>query len=129
MSIPIGAVREAASASPALQADMAAAERRRRAVMEERLVSLGQRNARARLAHLLCEVAYRTGLGTPNTSLTWPLTQADVGDVLGLSHVHVNRTLKTLRHDGKLTLSPGRLRLLDFGGLASIAGFSPDYLN
>jgi DNA-binding transcriptional regulator LsrR (DeoR family) len=52
------------------------------------------------------------------------LTQELIADACGLTHIHVNRTLKSLRNDGILELKGGRLFVPDTERLASEAKFS-----
>ena len=77
--------------------------------MTDRIVSLGGRSSRQRVAHFLLDLFSRLEtLGqAPFGTLRLPLTQQDIGDVLGLSTVHVNRTLQALRDEG-LIASKGR---------------------
>jgi CRP-like cAMP-binding protein len=68
-------------------------------IQKEWTINLGQRTAYERMAHLFCEVFTRlriVGL-TDSTSCDFPLTQNDLGEIAGLSPVHVNRTLQALR--------------------------------
>ncbi len=84
-------------------------------------VSLGRRNARARIAHLLHDLhgrARNSGMGEP---VALPLTQEHIGDALGLTPVHVSRTLKTLRDDGIVSISGHLLEVLDLSRLADEA--------
>ena len=79
------------------------------AAITDRIVSLGGRSSRQRVAHFLLDLLARLealGQVTQGT-LRLPLTQEDIGDTLGLSTVHVNRTLQTLRDEG-LVASKGR---------------------
>lgn len=79
-------------------------------LLAERTVSLGRRNAKERMAHLLLELFQRldrVGL-VADDSFELPLTQEMMGDALGLSVVHVNRTLRALREDGLATVGYGR---------------------
>lgn len=92
-------------------------------MLAERTVSLGRRNAKERMAHFLIEVferLNRVGLAGDDT-FELPLTQEMIGDALGLSVVHVNRTLKALREDGLVTLGFGRATIHDFDALSFIA--------
>jgi CRP-like cAMP-binding protein len=59
----------------------------------------------------------------------FPLTQRDLADTLGLSPVHVNRTLQVLRSRGLIELTRSRLTILDKEGLYEIAEFDPQYLD
>jgi CRP-like cAMP-binding protein len=91
----------------------------------DQVVRLGRRSALERLAHLIMEVherLQRTGLADRAT-LPWPLTQEAMADVLGLSIVHVNRTLQQLRREGLITLRAGRAVIPDVERLAALAGW------
>ncbi len=100
------------------------------AVLEEWAVGMGRRSAYQKLGHLLCEISARMrGADLANDEVcAFPLTQADLADVLGLSVVHVNRMLQQLRGDGLIELRQGRLKVLDRRGLVGAADFDPGYL-
>lgn len=100
------------------------------AMLRERIVSLGRRDARARVAYLLCELLWRhaaIGLGG-RECFPFPLTQTELGDTLGITPVHVNRILKEYRERGMIALRHKVLHLLDLKGLQEIAGFDQSYL-
>ncbi len=101
------------------------------AVLREWLVNVGGRNAYARVAHLLCELYVRMGnVGlVTDGRMSLPLTQADLGQALGLTPVHVNRMLSQLRGKGLVTFRAFQLRILDLDGLIAAAGFDPGYLH
>ena len=83
------------------------------------------------MAHLLCELYVRlkaVGL-TNGNGYAFPLTQAEFGDAVGLSTVHVNRTLQDLRGEGLITLRNGSLAVLDWDGLKEAGEFDPTYLH
>ena len=93
-------------------------------------VSIGGRNALARMAHLICELFIRlevVGL-TDGLSCEFPLTQQQLAAALGLTPVHVNRTLQEIRRRGFIELHDRRLRILDFDALKAAGGFDPSYL-
>jgi CRP-like cAMP-binding protein len=72
--------------------------------------------------------ARAVGLTEGNT-LEMPITQAELGDSLGLSSVHVNRVLQELRGN-ELIVSRGRtLVILDWPGLERAGDFDPAYLH
>jgi CRP-like cAMP-binding protein len=101
------------------------------AISQAWIIGLGRRSARARLAHLFCELFCRlAAIGLANR-IRCPLrlTQADLGDALGLSTVHINRTLQELRRDGLLNLESGCLTIHNWDRLAATGGFDPAYLN
>jgi CRP-like cAMP-binding protein len=101
------------------------------AVTREALVNMGQRPADRQLAHFLCELLVRLqAVGRASeTSYEFPVTQEDLGDTLGLSTVHVNRTLQKLRDDGLITLKGKTLTIPDADALKRFAGFNPNYLH
>lgn len=89
------------------------------------IVRLGRMAALERMASFLLELMYRSR--RPEPSFPMRLTQAHLSDLLGLSVVHVNRTLKHLRLRGLVELDRGHVRLLDRDQLVKIAHFSvPD---
>lgn len=99
-------------------------------IAREWLVSLGQRTAIERLAHLICELYYRLkaiDLVSGN-GFDFPVTQAELGDTLGLSAVHVNRTLQDMRRERLVRLAGRRLTVLNLEALSTIGMFNPDYL-
>ncbi|HWL64302.1 MAG TPA: Crp/Fnr family transcriptional regulator [Steroidobacteraceae bacterium] len=100
-------------------------------ITREWVVNIGQRTALQRTAHLLCEVFWRLeSLGlTQDNACVVPLTQAELGDMLALSAVHVNRTLMCMRRTNLAELHGGRLQLLDRHALEAVAGFDPVYLH
>ncbi len=101
------------------------------AIFREWMTSIGRRSAYARIAHLLCEqfVKMQTVGLTTDHEFPWPITQAEIGDALGLSNVHVNRTLQELRAAGLLTLKSGWLKIDDWEGLKEAGEFDPEYLH
>jgi CRP-like cAMP-binding protein len=100
------------------------------AIYREWTVSLGQRNALARTAHLFCELLTRhrvSGLADGN-GFALPLTQEQLSQCLGLTPVHLNRVLQDLRGRGTITLGRKRLAIDDLPQLQEIAEFEADYL-
>jgi len=101
------------------------------AVLRAWIVNLGQRHARERVAHLLCELAQRMtdcGLLLASDSFKLPLTQQELGSVLGLTSVHINRVLQQLRAESLIEFQHGVMRLRDLNKLQVLADFNPDYL-
>ncbi|HWK65048.1 MAG TPA: Crp/Fnr family transcriptional regulator [Rhizobiaceae bacterium] len=101
------------------------------AITREWVVNTGQRTAYERTAHLFCELFHRLRLigRTDGNSYRLPLTQAALGDTLGLSSVHVNRTLQELRRNGLISLRNSILTINNLAGLERAALFSRDYLH
>lgn len=100
------------------------------ALSHEWLLNLGRRSAYARTAHLLCEIIYRTSAPSEELTITcpMPLTQTELADTLGLSVVHVNRTLMRLRQEGLINLRRGQIDVMDWPRFKHAAGFDPSYL-
>jgi CRP-like cAMP-binding protein len=101
------------------------------AVFREWMVGIGRRSAFKRIAHLFCEMVVRmqaVGLSS-NYSIELPLTQADIADALGLSTVHVNRTLQEIRRAGLIKFDRGKLLAVDWPGLRQAGEFEQSYLH
>lgn len=113
---------------PAVTLQLAWLIERDEALAFAHLTSVGRRTARERLAHLLVELFLRVriALGCAGTSIPLPLTQTHLGDALGLTPVHVNRTLRELRTDGLVELRQGRLTVPDLAALAAVAEMEID---
>ncbi len=92
----------------------------------ERIVNIGRRPAAGRLAHFLIEMHVRLKFRKPDFEL--PLSQSVIGDALGLSSVHISRSLGQLREEGLVRMEGRRVQILDLDGLAGLAGFSRDDL-
>ena len=119
------------STHPALAVALSWANAHEESLLAERIVSLGRRTATQRMAHLFCELWRRLQLLdlTDNESFPLPLTQEDLADALGLSIVHVSRTLRQLRSSGLIALGPNDVRIKDMKGLERTAGFDDGYLH
>ena len=101
------------------------------AIHREWILSMGRRQAPARLAHLVCELFMRLqAVGkVDGMSFALPLTQAQMGDVLGVSSVHMNRTLQELRRDGMIKWQGPIVTIKDWQRLKSFAEFDAGYLS
>jgi CRP-like cAMP-binding protein len=100
------------------------------AIHRQWVLSLGRRTALARIAHLFCELHVRLGIVGLTRELEYglELTQADLAECMGLTAVHVNRTLKELREQGLVEFRASTVRILDLAGLRRVAEFDPEYL-
>jgi CRP-like cAMP-binding protein len=101
------------------------------AILRAWVVSSARRTSLQRFAHFLCELYTRlevVGLVQKNT-FRFPASQADVGDILGLSTVHVNRTLQELRATGCVAWRREGITVSNFDQLSRIADFDALYLN
>ncbi|MDI3561971.1 Crp/Fnr family transcriptional regulator [Bradyrhizobium sp. Arg816] len=131
LSIPLRQLNELMNNRPAIARALWFETAAQAAIQQEWMVWLGQRTAQTRLAHFLCEVSHRLQLSGRGARATFefPLTQRDLADTLGLSSVHINRTMQTLRSQGLIELTRTHLTILDREGLYAIAEFDPQYLD
>lgn len=94
----------------------------------DHMTSIGRRTARERVAYLLLELFTRHRAQWPGNrieEMVIPLTQEQIGDATGLTFVHVNRVLSTLRKDKIVHFHYRRLRILDPDRLIEVAGVDP----
>jgi CRP-like cAMP-binding protein len=116
---------------PRLGAALLWAASRDEAMVVEHLVNIGRRSSLQRTAHFFMELAERltlVGLAT-GTEFKCPLSQFVLADALGLTSIHVNRTLRQLREKKLLTLRKGVVTIHDLAALRKLAGFQGGYLN
>lgn len=100
------------------------------AVHRQWLLSMGRQNGPARLGRLLCELYVR--LETVELAYDYrmdlPMTQQQVGETLGFSPVHTNRTIQTLREKRLVSWRDQEIEILDWPGLKALSEFDPTYL-
>lgn len=101
------------------------------ATLREWLANIGRRSAAKRLAHLLCELLMRLEVvgHVKDDEFDLPITQIDLADTTGLTHIHVNRSLTTLRKKGLISLKRNVLTIHDPEGLMEFSEFNPNYLH
>jgi CRP-like cAMP-binding protein len=130
--IPTGAIKKLAFEYPNIGMALWRGTLIDGSVLREWIVNVGRRDARARIAHLLCELSLRlkvAGLGEA-THYELPLTQEQIADCTGLTNVHVNRTLKTLEADALIHRHGGRsVTIGDWNKLAKAGDFDSTYLH
>ena len=101
-------------------------------VFREWIANVGRRDARTRVAHLLCEFSLRldvAGLGEP-TNYELPMTQEQLADATGLTAVHINRCLQGLQRDGLIERSsPRAITIGDWRKLSAVGDFTSAYLH
>ena len=100
-------------------------------IHREWIVAMGRRNALGNAAHLLCETYVQlemVGLA-PGHEFLFPVTQTDLADMLGLSLVHANRTLQSLRAMNLIEWKGSRVKILDWERLTGLAEFDDRYLH
>jgi CRP-like cAMP-binding protein len=101
------------------------------AIFRETITNNSGRHGAARLAHFFCEQFFRAkqaGLVKAH-ACPLPLNQTQLGEMLGMSLVSVNRQMKTLRQAKVVDLRAGRLSILSWPKLASLGEFDAEYLH
>lgn len=101
-------------------------------IFREWIANVGRRNSYTRVAHILCEFAVRlrvAGLGERG-QYELPMTQEELSDAVGLTPVHVNRTIKALQRDGLISRKSSRAIVIgDWKRLAEAGDFDSNYLH
>lgn len=94
-------------------------------------VDISHKNAQQRLAYLFLDLFMRINRYDPaiTDTVQLPITQEDIGDSLGLTQVHVNRTLRQLRQANVLVFMHHKLTILDFAALQTLAGCDAEALH
>lgn len=128
--VEAGQLRRLAARRPAIGHMLFKEAARRSAMLEMWVGALGRRSAIERMALLFCEVHVRSRLAgmASDESCPLPMTQLDLADTLGLSVVHVNRVVRSLRSKELANFEAGRITVLDWDRLAAIAEFDTGYL-
>ena len=124
-------VMELAIHRPRITAGLWWASLQEEALLRERIVALGRRDAAGRVAYLLCELLWRhqaVGLASDH-SFELPLTQVELGDTLGMTAVHTNRILQDLRRQGLIVLKNRTVALNDLEALQALGEFTRSYLH
>lgn len=99
-------------------------------IFREWVLNVGRRDARSRIAHMLCEFAVRAAAGksTPDR-IQLPMTQSDIADATGLTSVHVNRMLQELDRMDVIVRDKRDIRITDWPALRRLADFDARYLH
>lgn len=103
---------------------------RQRAMLGERMADIGRRGAALRTTHFLLELGVRlecAGVGKRH-DYNCPLTQNMLADALGLTAIHLNRTLRETRETGIFQFRRGHVSFMDYAAAIAFAGFDPSYI-
>jgi len=94
------------------------------------LINVTHRSARERIAFMVLELYHRLRRRGINKgySILFPLKQEDIADTLGLTTIHVSRTLHTLRDESLLEIHKHELTILDYDALCSLVGSESEIL-
>lgn len=129
LAIPHAALREASRLHPAIAEAFWRDCMVDSMVLAQWVVNVGRRDAKSRVAHLLCEMARRYGAAPTAGRLVFhlPMTQWQLADAAGLTPVHVNRTLKALANIGT-SFRMKMVQIDDWAALVELGDFDPTYL-
>jgi len=94
----------------------------------EWLVNTGRRDSTARVAHLLCETAERSGVDVTSQGMVNPFTQQQIADITGQTSVNVNRVFADLERQGLIKRRGREIQFTDWNELRRVASFQPGYL-
>jgi CRP-like cAMP-binding protein len=131
LRIPHAAIRAVAARYPAIAEALWRDCMVDASILSQWIVNVGRRDARERIAHLICEMAIRLrGAPRPDEIIfDLAITQTQLADATGLTSVHVNRTLQSLRGDRIVEWSRGNVvRIPHWDALAAAGDFDPEYL-
>lgn len=127
---PSAAMRALDGADMEFSRFLADANRRRRAILVERLANIALRDASTRIAHFLLEIGARLCLaGFPaRNGYQCPLVQQDLADALGMTPIHVNRMLREARALNLYDFRRGRVEFLNYADTVAFADFDHNFL-
>jgi CRP-like cAMP-binding protein len=128
--LPHAALKDVLNTSPQLARAFWRETSIEAAISREWVTNLGQREAIARVAHIVCELAVRLQAVDLARNLCFSIlwTQVDLADACGISSVHANRIVQELRRLGLVEWDSKQVKIRDWNGLVKIGDFSDDYL-
>ena len=95
----------------------------------EWLINCGRRDSVARVAHLLCETAERSGVEAGESRMVNPFTQQQIADITGQTSVNVNRVFADLERQGLISREGREIVFKDWAEMRRVASFQPHYLH
>jgi CRP-like cAMP-binding protein len=130
LKIPLGVVDNLFERNPRLAKALFWSSAHEAAILGEHLIDAARRSAYERVGHLLLELFIRLNPVDRNGEMTFsiPLTQELIADALGLTTVHVNRTLRALREDKLIAMDRRSITIIDFEALSQLSDFENCYL-
>jgi CRP-like cAMP-binding protein len=129
--IPRDSVRELAIERPSLGLAMWVDTLIDGSIFREWVVNVGRRDARTRIAHILCEFSLRleaAGLAEEHR-YELPMTQEQLADAVGLTSVHVNRVLRQLAEEGLISRNKRSIVIEDWHRMRDVGDFNERYLH
>jgi len=132
---PRNRLQEMFEETPSLALRLAAMGSRDMNLCQHHQAFRGRKDAYESIAFLLLELFHRIQIHMeyhydPKTnSVTFPLTQEDIGDAVGLTNVHVNRILRQFHKLGLINCHHKRLQILDEGKLSDMGEFDKSMIS
>ena len=130
--IPVAAIHELINSNPRIKDAMWHDTLVDGSIYREWVANVGRRDARTRIAHLLCEFALKLEAVSLGEQLEYelPMTQEELADATGMTPVHVNRTLMELAREGLIEpATPRSVVIGDWKKLAAAGDFDSNYLH
>lgn len=129
--VPITALRRVAARLPGVAEALWREAALEADITRQWMVNIGRRDSKTRIAHLLCELALRSGSREVAGEIVFPmpLTQEHLADITGLTPVHVNRVLRGLREENLVVLHDREAHILHWRRLVAAGEFRPNYLH
>jgi CRP-like cAMP-binding protein len=129
--IPRRALLELARSNPSIAHAILVTILVEASIFREWVLNVGRRDARTRVAHLLCEFAIRLEAYelTEEYGYELPMSQEQIADAVGLTSVHVNRTLKALESEGLIKRNRRFVSIPDWQRMRQVGDFSDRYLH
>jgi CRP-like cAMP-binding protein len=100
---------------------------RNEAIGYEWLVNCGRKDSTGRVAHLLCETAFRMHVDS-GSRMTNPFTQQQIADITGQTSVNVNRVFADMERQGLIKRAGREIQFTDWAEMRRVASFQPSYL-
>jgi len=131
LTAPIDAFLAVVDRHPGIAPKLLRIEERKSSLLHAHLMNVGRRTAQESLAHLVLELEARLRVlgATEGGSYALPLTQSHLADALGITEVHVNRSIRALRKQGMIDVGRGRVIIRSQDGVRDFAHFEADYLD
>lgn len=129
--IPLSAMRATSEMRPAVARALWRDSLIDGSIFREWILNVGRRDARTRIAHLLCEMIYRregARAAEPYRHFLLPMSQEQIADATALTPVHVNRMLQHLEAERLIERDRRTFRIRDWTALCRVADFDPSYL-
>ena len=130
--IPIDAIRATIDARPNVARALWRDSLIDGSIQREWILNVGRRDARTRIAHLLCELIYRREgppLDDAQRRFELPMSQEQIADATALTPVHVNRMLQNLEAEQLIARERRMFVVQDWDALCRVADFDPAYLH